>query len=262
MPAIIYSKLDAAGVNIAQQLKENYGFVEREEGRWKKDGVYLVEIDTETVTANYMDSLVETDFIIVVSKHKSLSGKPSLTAHPCGNWGKDAKVGGKPRTLAPTTALPMKVVMLNLSEKNDLDKFEVVYEATHHGPLLRTPFFYAEIGSSENEWGIKRAGELLAEAVWEACRQRLVRQKVAIGIGGVHYERKITRKVLESDVAVSHMIPKYMIGELSFEMIKQAVDKTVEDVEFALIDWKSIKSSEREKAIQILKELELPYERI
>ena len=108
MPAIVYSSLDPAGCNIAGHLRSQHGFkpVEKTGGKfptWKDGkGILLAEIGTPTITADYLDGFFKTDLIIFASKHKSESGKPTLTAHPCGNWNDKADFGGKPRTLAPT----------------------------------------------------------------------------------------------------------------------------------------------------------------
>lgn len=267
MPAIVYSSLDPAGCNIAAHLRTLYGFKPSGDpgGKfpfWRnKEGILLVEIDTPTITSDYLNSLLRTDLIVFASKHKSESGKPTLTAHPCGNWNEKAEFGGKPRTLAPTSALALKAAMQSLAA-SPLQGFEVVMECTHHGPLLSTPFIFVEIGSSENEWGIQEAGEIVAKACYAACAQKLPQQKIAIGIGGIHYPREITKEVLRENIAAGHICPKYAMEWLDEGMMKQMVEKSGGKVELALIDWKSLKAPEREKALSLLKVFNLPYAKV
>ena len=251
MPVIVYSKLDPAGKNIAENLRRLYNLGPAE----------LVEIDTPTITSDHLDDVVKTDLIIFASKHKSESGKPTLTAHPCGNWNDKAEFGGKPRTLAPTSALALKAAMKELAASS-LPGFEVVLECTHHGPMLKTPFIFVEIGSTEKEWTIKEAGEAVAKACYAACNPSLPKQRIAIGIGGIHYPYQITREMMRSDIAVGHICPKYAMEWLDEEMIGQMVEKSGGKVELALIDWKSLKAPEREKALALLKAFNIPYEKV
>ena len=267
MPAIVYSSLDPAGCNIAEHLRKLYGF--RPAGDpggkfpfWRNgEGIVLAEIDTETITADYVGMMFKTDLIVFASKHKSESGKPTLTAHPCGNWNDKAEFGGKPRTLAPTSAIALKAAMKELAA-NPLPGFEVVMECTHHGPIFQTPFVYVEIGSSEKEWGIPEAGEIVAKACYAACTVKMPKQKVAIGIGGIHYPREITKEILREDIAVGHIVPKYAIEWLDGEMMGQMMEKSGGKVELALIDWKSLKAPEREKALALLKVYNVPFEKV
>lgn len=267
MPAIIYSSLDAAGCNIAEHLRRLYGFKPACDpcGKtpiWKNpEGVLLAELDTETITSDYVGSLFKTDLIVFASKHKSASGKPTLTAHPCGNWNSKAEFGGIPRTLAPTSAIALKSAMLELS-KSQLPGFEVVMECTHHGPMMSTPFVYVEIGSTEKEWGISDAGEIVAKACYAACSRDLPPQKIAIGLGGIHYPHEITKEALRSNIAVGHICPKYMFEWLDEAMLSQMLEKSGGKVELALIDWKSLKAPEREKALSLLKAFNLPYRKV
>ena len=266
MPTVIYSTADLGGANIADKLRGLFDFreVEPVEGNfrvWKNGGVTLAEIRTEHIFADYIDQHFHDDFIIFASRHRSESRRPTLCVHPCGNWEDKAEFGGRPRTLEPTTALPMKAALKFIAESSLPEGFEVTYEATHHGPHLSTPFFFVEIGSTEREWVVPELGELLARAIMRACEAR-EGGKVAIGIGGIHYEEKFTKRALESGVAMGHMCPKHHIDAFDAGMARQAVEKTVEKAELALIDWKSLKALEREKAMKVLEEIDLPWEKV
>lgn len=267
MPTIVYTSIDPAGKNIAEHLRKLFSFKPSGDpgGKfpfWRNDsGILLVEIDTPTITADYLDAMLKTDLIVFASKHKSESGKPTLTAHPCGNWNDKAEFGGKPRTLAPTSAIALKAAMLELA-KNPLPGFAAVLECTHHGPLLSTPFIFVEIGSTEKEWEIQEAGEIVARACYSACAPKLPPQRVAIGIGGIHYPHEITKEILRTDIAVGHICPKYMLDRLDEGMMAQMLEKSGGKVELALIDWKSLKAPEREKALALLKIYNIPFEKV
>jgi len=269
MPAIVYSNLDSAGINIAENLRRLYGFKPSGDSGGKASfwrdpsGISLLEIDTPTITSDYIDGLVDTDLIVFASKHKSESGRPTLTAHPCGNWSSDVKpeYGGKPRTLAPTSALALKSAMMELA-KSPVAGFDVVMECTHHGPLLKTPFIFVEIGSTEKEWARQDAGELVAKACYAACTHKPANQRIAIGIGGIHYSYEISKEMLRTDIAVGHICPKYMIEQLDEEMMGQMVEKSGGRVEVALVDWKSLKAPERERIIALLKVFNIPYVKV
>ncbi|MBU0662882.1 hypothetical protein KKH30_04290, partial [Candidatus Micrarchaeota archaeon] len=115
MHSIIVSGTDLAGLNIAQRLVEGYGFAAGEKEFLGKKiyksaenkNLQLVFIDEEQIFADSLNEL-ETDFYIFASKHRSESGKPTLTAHGIGNWGGDNSFGGKQKTLVPTSAIMLK----------------------------------------------------------------------------------------------------------------------------------------------------------
>ena len=53
-------------------------------------------------------------------------------------------------------------------------------------------------------------------------------------------------------IAISHIIPQYA-APISEEMIKEAIDKTEEEIDFAVLDWKGLGLSEqRQSVIDIL----------
>ena len=64
--------------------------------------------------------------------------------------------------------------------------------------------------------------------------------KTAIGIGGPHYCNNFNKILLRTDTAISHIRPKYLLEKLDEELIKQSVQKTVEKVDFVLLDWKGL----------------------
>ena len=84
---------------------------------------------------------------------------------------------------------------------------------------------------------------------------------MAIGIGGPHYCPNFNKIQLNSNLALSHIIPQYILP-LTEEMVKEALDKTQEEVDFAVLDWKGLGNSEmRQQAIEVLDKLYVRYKR-
>ena len=82
-----------------------------------------------------------------------------------------------------------------------------------------------------------------------------------IAIGGTHYCPNFNKIQLNSDYAISHVIPEYSFP-LTETMIKEAEEKTKEQIKKVLIDWKGCGGSEqRQKVLDILDKVGLKYER-
>jgi len=242
---IVASKKDKAGINITTQLSQF--------GEFK---FYLVEEEAIYTKNLDLNKINEYDFIIFASRHESEKKEKALTIHVPGNW-RLAEYGGQPGKVCPTSAVFLKqsFEILNKNAKEHfLDDFKVTMEATHHGPLIEKPCMFIEIGSTEIEWSNRRAGFVVARTIKEILEifKENPYNEVAIGIGGLHYCPGFNKVQLNSNVAISHVIPSYVIP-ITEQMILEAIDKTKEDVDFVLLDWKGIKTSEeRQKIIEIL----------
>ncbi|MBI5347577.1 MAG: hypothetical protein HZB66_03130, partial [Candidatus Aenigmarchaeota archaeon] len=112
----------------------------------------------------------DTDYILVLSSHKSKVPKPMLTMHFPGNWGK-AEMGGNAETLNTEYAGKLKQLYLETKKANSAFglNWEVTIEVDHHGPTAKNnvPIIFVEIGSSESEWGNPLAAKVLAHAIKE-----------------------------------------------------------------------------------------------
>ena len=136
-------------------------------------------------------------------------------------------------------------------------------EATHHGPLIDKPCIFIEIGSTENEWVDRRAGFVIAKTISETMKEFRENpyNEIAIAIGGPHYCPNFNGIQLKSNVAISHVVSQYAFP-LTEEMIKEAVEKTEEEIDFILLDWKGLgKSEQRQEILKILDKLYLRYKR-
>jgi D-aminoacyl-tRNA deacylase len=265
MPCIVYSKDNITSRNIANSLMKIIDFKEHGSINGLKvfghKDIDMIELSSGILTCDFIDNVVKTDFLIFVCSHKSAKGVPSLTTHSEGNWTKETKLGGKPRELSFASPIEMLNVLLIL-KKNDWTGFPITYEATHHGPLLRTPSFFVEVGGNEEVLKSEKHSEIVANAVIESLLEKRGKgsNTVVVGFGGLHYPDKFTRLAFEKGYAFSHIMPKYYIDEL--DMISQAIERSSTIPEKAIIEWKSIKSEQRSKVIEVLNRIGLDYEKV
>jgi D-aminoacyl-tRNA deacylase len=255
---IIASKKDKAGVNIITQLSQfRKSPIISSWGNKPNFDFYLIEegiIYTENLN---LEKINQYDFIIFASKHKSEKGEKTLSVHSPGNF-RTADLGGQPEKVCPSSALFNKFLFTKLEEnakKAEVD-YKVTLECTHHGPLISKPCVFIEIGSTEMEWMDRRAGFVLAKTIHEAIEefQENKYKEIAIGIGGPHYCPSFNKLQLESNVAISHIIPQYVMP-ISDKFILEAIKKTLEPVDFVVLDWKGLgKSEQRDKVVDILEE--------
>lgn len=263
MVHIVYSLADPVSLAIAEALKETVSFTEQPQingmRHFKYGKVDLLELRDTHLHAEFLDDAIKTDFIIILSRHSSAKGLPSFTVHPEGNWSDDAKIGGKPKQLAFAAPVRMLNALVTMKNRNK-SSIPVTYEATHHGPLLRTPSFYAEIGGDENTRTSKEFAQFLAKSVFESLDFQAPYKKVALGIGGLHYSDRFAKRAFSGEYAFGHIMSKYYVNNT--DMLQQAVDRSSPKPEMAVIDWKSIGVEEREAAVKKLDELGLDYAKI
>lgn len=204
------------------------------------------------------------ELIVFISRHSSVSGTPTLSVHTPGNFG-EAKLGGIPRKVSVSPANAMRDVlkaMMRFKEEMRLD-YEVSYECTHHGPSLNVPTMFAELGSSPKQWKDLKAAEAVAHATMEAVVKFGESQATAVvGIGGPHYNTKFTQIALENNIAFGHIIPKYALPTIDLVILMQCVERTLERVEFAVLNWKGIKGEHKSKLVEMLTEIGIPFKKV
>ena len=274
MILIVASNKDIASENIAKQILTRYPF-EKTAETFQENPVYeallidkkvkIVTLKDESVYAQNLPSFfTDLELIIFISRHSSLSGTPTLSVHTPGNLGA-AELGGLPRKVSISPAHAMRDVlraMVRSKEERQLS-YAISYECTHHGPSLDVPTMFAELGSSPRQWNDSNAAEVIAHSVIDAISNfGKSLAKVVIGIGGSHYNNKFTRMALEGETAFSHMIPKYAFPDVDPRILKQCVERTLERVEFAVLDWKGIKGEHKPKLTEMLKEINIPFKKV
>lgn len=250
--AVLYSKKDPAGVNIAKQLESHFlpatPIIEL-----TKDSIYNEGIDKDS-------RLKQTELIIFATKHQSSAKVPSLSIHAPGNW-RNADFGGKSGKICPTSSQVLKFLFQKLN-KHAKD-YPVTLEATHHGPLIEKPCIFIEIGSDEEAWKNKELGEIIAKTISDLQNFKPNKIKTAIGIGGPHYCPNFNKIQLseKSDIAISHILPEYSLP-LNQKMLEEALEKTKEHTDLILLDWKGIKTAEqRQQIINLIEILGLEWKK-
>jgi len=140
----------------------------------------------------------------------------------------------------------------------------VSYECTHHGPSLNVPTMFTELGSSPKQWSDTKAAEVVAHAAIAAITNFHTPNSTtaALGIGGTHYNQRFTQMALADEAVFSHMIPKYAVQHVTAELLRHCMERTLEKVTHAILDWKGIKGADKPKLLAALQETGLPYTRV
>jgi D-aminoacyl-tRNA deacylase len=260
---ILYSLDDVAGCNIAKAIREGHGFTDTGglclgERVFGRGDVLLV--GSRANIKDISDFPLKPEVCLVASRHKSESGKPTLTCHPTGNFRK-AELGGQDGLLQLTDARYLRASLLSLRRKKDEYglEHEVSMEVTHHGPSsLPFPLLYVEVGSAPPQWEDMRACKAAAEAIWEVV-SGVEDRPSAIGFGGPHYAPNFNP--LAGVYAIGHIMPKYAEESLSDEMVAQMLEKTRPRPQLAIVDWKGFRGESKDKLKTIAERLGLKLER-
>ena len=203
--------------------------------------------DYDALTKKYV-----LDYIVVASRHWAQSGKPSLTVHPTGNFGK-AMYGGRNYELQMTAPNPMRNIYLRV-EVDPPKGYAVSLEATHHSPTqFKVPMFFVEVGSREEQWRDVDVCRYLVEAILLGMDSPGEAQTV-LGFGGGHYCPTFSSMMSEN--AFGHMAAKYAVPLLTDDLVDQMNVKS-QGAEAAILD-KGLKSGEKRKVESILNRLNIP----
>lgn len=193
----------------------------------------MASFDVDQVLFEFLDVTPDpsADAVIVLSRHESASGRPSLTVHYTGNAGAEAQFGGKPGELsyaASDVGLELlKAYHASASSLGLLSSYSLSYEATHHGPTSNMkPLVFIEIGSSEAQWSDPRALRALVDAVLYVLENGVKRCEPVVGVGSTHYPSNFTKLALEMDTCFGHILSKHALKALAPGVLEQAIDKS------------------------------------
>jgi len=238
------------------------------------DQIYLGLTKESLIFLNDLNlgkSALNPDLIIFASRHRSEAQRPAFLAHLTGNWSSKAEFGGNPRELSLASALLFKAGFLSLLENSKvcivLANFSTDIEVTHHGPTtLEKPLIFMELGSTKEEWSIDEAGEVVANSIINAIYKCLDFKKkkdqyIGLGFGGTHYAPNFQRLVINSNVAMSFICPKYYIQELNRDLIAQMIENNLESVDYFIIDWKGTNSEDKKHLVPLLEEFDIPIKK-
>ncbi len=275
MILLVASNRDMASLNIKEQILKHYVFHENTD-TFEGSSTYTADVNGKEVTLitlqdesvkaqNLLSEFPTTKLVVFISRHSSQSGTPTLSVHTTGNFG-EAELGGLPKILsvAPATAMQTALKAL-IHYKEQLNRFhyEVSYECTHHGPCLGVPTMFVELGSSPAQWSDSNAAQAVADSAMTAIAEfGAPTCSAVLGIGGTHYNQRFTLMALMGVATFSHMVPKYAVSALDANMIRQCVEKTLETVPLALLDWKGIKSEDKPALLSALESAGLPYQKV
>ncbi len=275
MILLVASNKDVASLNIKEQILKNYIFDQTQQ-TFQDNPIYTADVNGKKVTLITLNEesicaqdlpakFPNTKLVVFISRHSSQSGKPTLSVHTPGNFG-DADLGGLPKNVSVAPALVMQSVLKALTHYKDqlnLFHYDVSYECTHHGPSLNVPTMFAELGSTPEQWKDIKAAEAVAHSAMTAIATFDLSTKPAVlGIGGTHYNQQFTLMALMGVATFGHMIPKYAVTLIDADMVKQCIEKTLETVPLAILDWKGIKSEDKPNLLSALESVGLPYNKI
>ncbi|MCD6428648.1 MAG: D-tyrosyl-tRNA(Tyr) deacylase [Desulfurococcales archaeon] len=278
MIGLVYSTRDLAGTGIANYISELFDCEEIEVPRSvravriKDLNAILAGFNEDVIYFDFLDEVLNVDFYVVLSRHSAESGIKSLTVHHTGNPYGRASFGGNPYELSIANPPLTKLLLIKLNElrsRYGLTEFQVVYEATHHGPSsLKKPLTFIEIGSSVNEWRLPAAHRVVGNAVIEAIKKYLstgFKCVGCVGFGGQHYSSTFTERALNTEECYGHIIPRYAINMLKNDdlekmkyVFKQAILRNSIRIEKVVVLKKLskvIKDTLRELTIELGAEL-------
>lgn len=274
MILLVASTKDPASINIAKQFLQIYPFTKTVQV-YQDNPVYTADIGGKQVThimlkeeAVYAQYLAE-DFsdakmIIFISRHSSQSGTPTLSVHTPGNFAA-ARLGGLPCevSISPAKAMQAALQTMNRLTQQMQLAYHVSYECTHHGPSLKVPTMFTELGSSLKQWSDKKAATVVAHAALAAITSLgCSHQETVIGIGGTHYNQKFTRMALRNEASFGHMIPKYAVPLVDANILQQCISRTQEKVTAVVLDWKGIKSDDKPELLKMIQKVGLPVRKV
>lgn len=256
---IVCSSNDPAGSNIRDRLIERFSFKLQDDlfdnsEIYALDDTFLVSSRKEIVFVEGLDQNFSNCSYIFISRHRAESGIPSLTSHFTGNFGA-ATFGGNPHEIARYSPSMLKSYMIELNSMRGAidDSYNITIEATHHGPTdLQWPVLFVELGSSEKEWGDTKAAERIATALMASLKSPVPCSKCAIGVGGTHYPDKLNKYLLDTDICLGPVIPKYALEHLDEALLNQMVSKSTTKVESAIVDRKGL-GEHKDRVLQLLK---------
>jgi len=183
----------------------------------------------------------DADRILFLSRHASERPRPVLTVHVTGNFG-SADYGGRPNTLTPA-ATGLMHALINRLVIHAPEGYEVMYEATHHGPTdIPLPSCFIELGSTEKEWNDRIAARAVAQAVLDALLMDTSSVIPLAGFGGTHYAQRQTEITKLTRGGFGHIMPTRDIPHLTDALFQDIISSTGA---FAIyIDGKSMSGKE------------------
>ena len=194
------------------------------------------------------------EMIVFPCRHEAKAALPWFGGHFTGIL----KMGEGKSHLSAAAPAGLRSFLHNISAivSRSMSGYIVSLEATHHGPVdVRTPSFFAEIGSTKEQWVDEKAGEAVARAIL-ALALETEDLPVFLGFGGGHYVQRQTELIYGSRIAFGHMFSSYQVPDLDLEAVDLA--RECSNATYAYIDRKSLRSAERKRLEGMVEEIGLP----
>lgn len=236
---LVASSSDLAGATMIACLGD-LGF---EKGRSPDHPGVALHVTAESLLTleSLDDDYPDARAFVFLSKHRSDSGIPTLACHCTGNFS-DAPFGGNPKEIAIAYPSLQKAYLRTITAAS-VPGYDVVIEATHHGPTsLKKPVLFVELGSSEKQWADATAARVMCGCVLAALKKLEPCKKVGIAIGGTHYPTKFNKLLLESEFGLAAVASKHSLAAIDRGMMAQMIEKSIEKVTHVILDPKGLGS--------------------
>lgn len=184
--------------------------------------LYLTEKDVLHLEKEFKEPC---EFVII-SPHKSkIQTVNSITIHHCGNFNKN-EFGGEENNFSVVNLDAFKFLYNAISsDANKPKDLNFFVEATHHGPTLKRPVLFYEIGPNEQAYNNKEYQRYYLTKLLEYIKSEKKDDNLEpyILFGSSHYLdlnfiNKIKTKMKEkheiSNIVLAHILPKYALKEL------------------------------------------------
>ena len=236
---LVASNQDLAGTTMTDYLRDEEGFNSAGHSSKHVD-ITLHTTEESLLTLDDLDGIYpDAHAFIFLSKHRSDSGIPTLTCHCTGNFS-DAPFGGKPCELAVAWPSLQKAYLRAITDAK-VPGYEVIIEATHHGPTsLAKPVLFIELGSSEKQWADKTAASAICKCILSVLKKMGPCTKVGIALGGTHYPSKFNKLLLESEFGFAAVASKHNLEAIDEAMLDQMIKKSSERVTHVILDPKGL----------------------
>lgn len=271
---LVTSGHDLAGTTMSRYLIRNAEFaIENKRGdtdgesyrSLRHQNIELYIFFGNLLTLENIDNLYSrADVFIFLSKHRSHSSIPTLTCHFTGNFSADNSYGGNPRQIAISyPSLQKGYLKAITAAKHKVPEYEVIIEATHHGPTsLNKPVLFIELGSSEKQWADENAAAVICDTILDILQNGFERcEKVGIGLGGTHYPKKFNNFLLESKFGLAAVASKHNLEAVDDAMLNQMIEKSIEKVTYIVVDSKGL-GRDKDRILKIVDETSLELYRL
>ncbi len=231
---VVISRPDPVASRVAQAwgtLPASEGTVDGAPVRQLGEGLLVLARPGHHIHDEHLDRrlppnlLARRPTLVFPSVHRSGSNLACLTAHPIGNPGASAEVGGEPRRLVPTDPVRMTTVLRRLAEVGSRLGLPVSFEATHHGPALDVPAFFVEVAVAAPPEAQERAASAIAKLLADGLDGG-PGDIPAVGVGGGHYAPRFTDLALRRRWAFGHLLSRHVLVDLDRATAGQAIDGT------------------------------------